>query len=176
MLLKLGIDIRRKVFKDIIDNLGGLRMAVVGAAAIDKTVVKNFSNYGIKTIQGYGLTETSPVITAENDKNIRHGSVGFPLKDVEIKIFEPNEEGIGEIIAKGPNVMLGYFENEEATKETIDEDGWLHTGDLAKIDEDGYIFISGRKKFVIVLKNGKNIYPEELETVVNKIEGTASGS
>ncbi len=168
VLLKLGIDIRRKVFKDIIDNLGGLRMAVVGAAAIDKTVVKNFSNYGIKTIQGYGLTETSPVITAENDKNIRHGSVGFPLKDVEIKIFEPNEKGIGEIIAKGPNVMLGYFENEEATKEVL-VDGWFHTGDLGYIDSDGFLFITGRKKNVIVMKNGKNIYPEELEVLIAKL-------
>ncbi len=167
-LLKFKIDIRRKLFKDIIQNLGGLRMAVSGAAAIDKTVVENFTNFGIETVQGYGLTETSPVITAENDENIRYGSVGFPLRNVEIKIFEPNEEGIGEVIAKGPNVMLGYFENEEATKEVL-VDGWFHTGDLGYIDSDGFLFITGRKKNVIVMKNGKNIYPEELEVLISKL-------
>lgn len=167
-LLKFGIDIRRKLFKDIINSLGGLRMAVSGAAGIDKTVVENFTNFGIKTVQGYGLTETSPVITAENDENIRYGSVGFPLKNVEIQIFEPNEQGIGEVIAEGPNVMLGYFENEEATKEVL-IDGWFHTGDLGYIDEDGFLFITGRKKNVIVMKNGKNIYPEELEALITKL-------
>ena len=167
-LLKFGIDIRRKLFKDIINNLGGLRMAISGAAAIDKTVVENFTNFGIRTVQGYGLTETSPVITAENDKNIRYGSVGFPMRNVEIQIYEPNENGIGEIIAKGPNVMLGYYENEEATKEVL-IDGWFHTGDLGYIDKDGFLFITGRKKNVIVMKNGKNIYPEELEVLISKL-------
>ena len=167
-LLKFGIDIRRIVFKDIINQLGGLRLAVSGAAAIDKEVVKNFTEFGIKTIQGYGLTETAPVITAENDENIRYGSVGFPLKDIEIDIFEPNEQGIGEVIAKGPNVMLGYLENEEATKEVL-VDGWFHTGDVGYIDKDGFLFITGRKKNVIVMKNGKNIYPEELEILISKL-------
>lgn len=167
-LLKFGIDIRRKVFKDIINNLGGLRMAVSGAAGIDKNVVENFTNFGIETVQGYGLTETAPVITAENDENIRYGSVGFPLKNVEIEIFEPNEQGIGEVIAKGPNVMLGYFENDEATKEVL-IDGWFHTGDLGYVDKDGFLFITGRKKNVIVMKNGKNIYPEELEALITTL-------
>lgn len=167
-LLKFKIDIRRILFKSIIDNLGGLRLAVTGAAAIDKTVVENFTNFGIRTVQGYGLTETSPVITAENDENIRYGSVGFPLKDVEIKIFEPNEQGIGEVIAKGPNVMLGYFENEEATKEVL-INNWFYTGDLGYIDADGFLFITGRKKNVIVMKNGKNIYPEELEVLISSL-------
>lgn len=167
-LLKFGIDIRRKLFKDIINNLGGLRMAISGAAAIDKTVVENFTNFGIKTVQGYGLTETSPVITAENDKNIRYGSVGFPMRNVEVEIYEPNENGIGEIIAKGPNVMLGYYENEEATNEVL-IDGWFHTGDLGYIDKEGFLFITGRKKNVIVMKNGKNIYPEELEVLISKL-------
>ena len=167
-LLKFGIDIRRKLFKDIINQLGGLRMAVSGAAGIDKTVVENFTNFGIKTVQGYGLTETSPVITAENDENIRYGSVGYPLKGEEVKIFEPNEQGVGEIIAKGPNIMLGYFENEEATKEVL-VDGWFHTGDLGYVDKDGFFFITGRKKNVIVMKNGKNIYPEELEALITKL-------
>ena len=121
--------------------------------------------------QGYGLTESSPVIAAEDDKYRKIGSIGKAFPSLDVKIDEPNEEGIGELLAKGPSIMLGYYDNEEATKETVDSEGWLHTGDLAKIDKDGYIFISGRKKFVIVLKNGKNIYPEELETLVNKIEG-----
>ena len=121
--------------------------------------------------QGYGWTESSPVIAAEDDKYRKIGSIGKAFPSLDVKIDEPNEEGIGELLAKGPSIMLGYYDNEEATKETVDSEGWLHTGDLAKIDKDGYIFISGRKKFVIVLKNGKNIYPEELETLVNKIEG-----
>ena len=143
-------------------------MAVSGAAAIDKKVVENFTNFGIKTVQGYGLTETSPVIVAENDENIKFGSVGFPLRNVEIQIFEPNEKGIGEVIAKGPNVMLGYYENQEATNEVI-IDGWFHTGDLGYIDKDGFLFITGRKKNVIVMKNGKNIYPEELEALITNL-------
>lgn len=168
-LLKVGIDIRRKLFKEIIDNLGGkLRFVVSGAAAIDKKVAEGFNNLGITTIQGYGLTETSPVLIAENEYNIRYGSVGCPLSNVEIKIDEPNENGIGEIIARGPNVMLGYYDNEQATKDSL-IDGWFHTGDLGYMDEDGYIFITGRKKNVIVLKNGKNIYPEELETLINNL-------
>lgn len=169
ILLKFGIDIRRKLFKQIIDQLGGnIRLAVSGAAGIDKEVAKGFNEFGIKAIQGYGLTETSPVITAENDQNIRYGSVGFPLENVTVKIDNPNEEGIGEIIAKGPNVMLGYYENEEATNEVL-INGWFHTGDLGYFDKDRYLFITGRKKNVIVLKSGKNIYPEELELLINNL-------
>ena len=172
LLLKIGIDIRRKLFKEIHDNLGGrLRLFVAGGAALDPEAEKGFNELGVITYQGYGLTESSPVIAAEDDKYRRLGSIGKAFPSLDVKIVEPNEEGIGELVAKGPSIMLGYYNNEEATKETIDEEGWLHTGDLAKIDKDGYIFISGRKKFVIVLKNGKNIYPEELETLVNKIEG-----
>lgn len=171
-LLKIGIDIRRKLFKEIHDNLGGrLRLFVAGGAALDPQAEKGFNELGVAMYQGYGLTESSPVIAAEDDKYRRLGSIGKAFPSLDVKIAEPNEEGIGELLAKGPSIMLGYYNNEEATKETIDEEGWLHTGDLAKIDKDGYIFIAGRKKFVIVLKNGKNIYPEELETLVNKIEG-----
>jgi long-chain acyl-CoA synthetase len=170
-LLKFGIDIRRKIFKEIHDNLGGkVRLFVAGGAAFDPEAEKGFNELGVRTLQGYGLTESSPVIAAEDDKYQRLGSIGKAFPSLDVKIENPNEEGIGELLAKGPSIMLGYYNNEEATKETL-EDGWLHTGDLAKIDKDGYIFISGRKKFVIVLKNGKNIYPEELETLVNKIEG-----
>lgn len=170
-LLKFGIDIRRKIFKEIHDNLGGkVRLFVAGGAAFNPEAERGFNELGIRTLQGYGLTESSPVIAAEDDKYQRLGSIGKAFPSLDVKIDNPNEEGIGELLVKGPSVMLGYYNNEEATKETL-EDGWLHTGDLARIDEDGYIFISGRKKFVIVLKNGKNIYPEELETLVNKIEG-----
>ena len=168
-LLKFGIDIRRKVFKSVIDNLGGaLRAIISGASGLDPKVAKAFNDFGILTIQGYGLTETSPVLAAENENCIRYGSIGFPMPGVTLKVDNQNEQGIGELIAKGPNVMLGYYENEEATNEAIKE-GWFHTGDLAKQDKDGYFFITGRKKNVIVLKNGKNIYPEELETLVGKL-------
>ena len=171
-LLKFGIDIRRRVFKDIHSNFGGkLRLFVAGGAALDPETEKGFNQLGIKMLQGYGLTETSPVIAAEDDKYTRLGSIGKAFPSLEVKLADVNEEGVGELMVKGPTTMLGYYNNEEATKETIESDGWLHTGDLARIDKDGFIFISGRKKFVIVLKNGKNIYPEELETLVNKIEG-----
>lgn len=170
-LLKFGIDIRRKLFKEIHQNLGGkVRLFVSGGAALDPEAEKGFNDLGVNMYQGYGLTESSPVIAAEDDKYRRLGSIGKAFPSLEVKILEPDEDGIGELVAKGPSIMLGYYNNEEATKETL-EGEWLHTGDLARIDKDGYIFISGRKKFVIVLKNGKNIFPEELETLVNKIDG-----
>ncbi len=171
-LLKFKIDVRRKIFKEILDNFGGkLRLFVAGGAALDPSTEKGFNELGITMLQGYGLTETSPVIAAEDDKFKRLGSIGKAFPSLDVKLDNVNEEGIGELLVKGPTTMLGYYNNEEATKETIEPNGWLHTGDLARIDKDGYIFITGRKKFVIVLKNGKNIYPEELETLVNKIEG-----
>lgn len=170
-LLKFGIDIRRNLFKEIHQNLGGkVRLFVSGGAALDPEAEKGFNDLGVNMYQGYGLTESSPVIAAEDDKYRRLGSIGKAFPSLEVKILEPDEDGIGELVAKGPSIMLGYYNNEEATKETL-EGEWLHTGDLARIDKDGYIFISGRKKFVIVLKNGKNIFPEELETLVNKIDG-----
>ncbi len=169
-LLKFGIDVRRKLFKQIIDNLGGsMRMIISGAASLDKEVARSFNELGIKVIQGYGLTETSPVIAAENEKYSKYGSVGFPMRNVEVKIVDKDEKGIGEIIAKGPNIMLGYYQNEEATKEVL-KDGWFYTGDLGYFDEEGYLFITGRKKNVIVLKNGKKVFPEELEELVNQID------
>ncbi len=171
-LLKFGIDIRQKIFKEIHESLGSkARLFVAGGAALDPEAEKGFNELGFTMYQGYGLTESSPVIAAEDDKNRKLGSIGKAFPSIDVKIADANEEGVGELLAKGPTIMLGYYNEEEKTKETIDEEGWLHTGDLAKIDEEGYIFISGRKKFVIVLKNGKNIYPEELEALVNKIEG-----
>ena len=170
-LLKFGIDIRKKLFKEIHDTFGGkLRLFVSGGAALDPDTEKGFNELGITMYQGYGLTESSPVIAAEDDKYRRIGSIGKALPSLDVKIDNPDEEGVGELLAKGPSMMLGYYNNEEATKETL-KDGWLYTGDLARIDKDGFIFISGRKKFVIVLKNVKNIFPEELEALINKIEG-----
>ena len=169
-LLKFGIDIRRKVFKEIIDQLGGkMRFIISGGAPLDKEVAQGFENFGIHLVQGYGLTETSPVIAAENDKYQRPGSIGFPMRHTQIKIVDKDQNGIGELVVKGPNVMLGYYENEEETKEVL-KDGWFYTGDLAYIDDDGFLFIAGRKKDMIVLKNGKKIFPEELETLINKID------
>ena len=171
-LLKVGLDIRGKLFKQVHDSLGSkLRLLVAGGAALDPDTEKTFNSLGINMVQGYGLTESSPVIAVEDDKYKKIGSIGKALPTLDVKIDKPNEEGIGELLVKGPTIMLGYYENEEATKETIDKEGWLHTGDLAQIDKDGFIFITGRKKFVIVLKNGKNIYPEELEILINKIAG-----
>ena len=168
-LLKLHIDIRRKLFKQVIDGLGGeMRFVISGGAPLDKRTEKGFNDLGIKMVQGYGLTETSPVIAAENFKQVKYGSVGVPLKDVQVEIVNKDDKGIGEIRVKGPNVMLGYYENEEATKEVL-KDGWFYTGDLGYIDKKGFLFITGRQKDMIVLKNGKKVFPEELETLVNRI-------
>ncbi len=162
---------RAEIFKDIHKLFGGeIRLFVSGAAALDKEVEEAFRAWGFNLCQGYGLTEASPVIGVETTANFRVGSIGKALPHIQARIDDPNEEGMGELVVKGPNVMLGYFNDKKATDEVL-EDGWLHTGDLATIDEDGYIFICGRKKSVIVLKNGKNIFPEEMEALVNKIEG-----
>ena len=171
LLMKIGIDKRREIFKDIHANLGGkLRLFVAGAAAFNPEAEKGFNSFGVETYQGYGLTETSPVIAAEHKECTKLGSIGKLFPSFEGKIIEPNEQGIGELAVKGPCVMLGYHNNEEATKKSF-QDGWFLTGDLAYFDKDDYIFITGRKKSVIVLKNGKNIYPEELETLINDISG-----
>lgn len=170
ILWKLHIDIRRKIFKDIINELGGaLRLIISGGAPLDKKVAKGFNELGISLVQGYGLTETSPVISAENFKKVKYGSVGIPMENVKVEFDNKDENGIGEIIVKGPSVMLGYYENEEATSEII-KDGWLHTGDLGYQDKEGFIFITGRKKDMIVLKNGKKVFPEEVETIINRLD------
>lgn len=181
LLLKAKIDIRRKVFKSVLEQLGGnIRLIVSGASAIDKDALAGFQAFGITTLQGYGLTETSPILTAECEGNLRLGSVGKPLVNIDIKIDNPNEEGIGEVLAKGPNVMQGYYNNPEETAKVF-KNGWFRTGDLGYIDDEGYLFLCGRAKNVIVLKNGKNVYPEEIETLIaalpyveeNMVFGTA---
>ena len=169
LLMKLHIDVRKRLFKDVLDQLGGnVRYIISGASALDPEVVDGFTAMGIQVVQGYGMTESSPVLAAENPKNLRAGSIGMSMPDVELRILEPNEEGIGELIARGDNVMHGYYENPEATAEAL-VDGWLHTGDLVSCDKDGFLFVRGRKKNVIVLKNGKNVYPEELEILIDAL-------
>jgi len=170
LLLKCKIDIRRKLFKQVIDGLGGeLRMIIEGGAAADPKISKAFNSLGIQVVQGYGLTETAPVIIAENPNELRLGSVGKPMLNDIVEIAEKDSNGIGEIRVKGPNVMLGYYEMPEETERVL-KDGWFYTGDLGYIDKDGYVFITGRSKNMIVLKNGKKVFPEELEMLVNRIE------
>ena len=168
-LYSIGIDVRRKLFKSVLAQIDEhLRVVVYGAASMDKNAIKFLSSLGINMLNGYGLTETSPVLSAENDKYKKPGSVAFPMANMQIKIDNPDENGIGEICAKGPCLMLGYYNDIEATKEVI-KDGWFHTGDLGYYDKQGYLFITGRKKNVIVLKNGKNVFPEELELLISKL-------
>lgn len=172
-LLKLHIDIRKILFKQIIDNFGGkLRMVLYGAASLDKDTIIGLNNFGINSIQGYGLTETSPVLTAEAENKHKPGSIGYPLDNVEIKIDNPDKEGVGEILAKGPNIMLGYYNDEKKTKEAY-KDGWFRTGDFGYKDNEGFIFITGRKNDIIVLRNGKNVYPQELEFLISKLPYTS---
>ena len=162
---------KKKVFRNIHDMLGGnIKLLISGAASLDKEIEEKYRKLGLNLVQGYGLTETSPVIGIGNKKYYKVGSIGKTVPSVEAKVIDCNKEEIGELIVKGPNIMIGYYKNKEATKKAI-VDGWFYTGDLAKIDDEGYIFICGRKKNVIVLKNGKNIYPEEMENLINKIEG-----
>lgn len=168
-LLKFHIDIRRKLFKQVLDGLGGkMRFIISGGAPLDKKVSVKFNELGVHLIQGYGLTETCPVIAAENDKYIRNGSVGFPMKHVTVEIVNKDKDGVGEVRVKGPNIMMGYYENEEATNKVL-KDGWFYTGDLGYIDNDGFLFLTGREKDVIVMKNGKKVFPEELEILVDKL-------
>ena len=166
-----GIDIKRKVFKDIYDNLGGkLRIIVSAAAPIDKKVGEWFEGIGITFLQGYGLTETAPISALTPEYKTMVGSVGKPIVQADIKIDNPNENGEGEILIKSPTLMIGYYENEEETKRVINEDGYFHSGDVGYMDEDGYIYITGRSKNVIVTQNGKNIYPEEIEMLLDNVD------
>ena len=169
-LMKFHIDVRRKLFKQVLDALGGeLRLVISGGAPADPQVSKAFTNLGVNIIQGYGLTETAPVICAETKVALRNGSVGVPMINDTIEIVDPDKNGIGEIRVKGPNVMLGYYEMPEETKAVL-KDGWFYTGDLGYFDKDGFLFITGRNKNMIVLKNGKKVFPEELETLINRID------
>ncbi len=169
MLRKVRIDVRRRLFRDVLNELGGnLRMVVSGAAALDGAVIRGYEDIGVEVVQGYGMTESAPVIAGENLFNRAAGSIGLGFPGMDVQIDDPNEEGIGEIIVRSPSVMMGYYQNEEETARVL-KDGWLHTGDLAYLDKKGYIHITGRSKNVIVLKNGKNVYPEEIETIIAEL-------
>ena len=172
-LRKLGIDARRKIFKTVIDNFGGeVRLFISGAAAIEPSISKSFHDMGILFLQGYGITECAPIVALNRDINYRDDAIGLPLPGLEVKIINKNDEGVGEIICKGDNVMLGYYENKEATDEVL-KDGWFYTGDYGRLSEDGFIRFEGRKKNIIIAKNGKNVYPEELETMLSKSDYVA---
>ena len=163
---KIGIHLKKKVFKEIHEQLGGhIKVLIVGAAAMTPEVSKGFRDLGILTVQGYGLSECAPIVALNRDVDYKDDAAGLPLPNEEVKIDNPNEEGVGEIIVKGDHVMLGYYKNDEENKKAL-KDGWFYTGDLGFIDEDGFIHITGRKKNVIITKNGKNIYPEEIETLL----------
>ncbi|MBN1776454.1 MAG: AMP-binding protein, partial [Clostridiales bacterium] len=168
-LRAVGIDKRRKIFHAVHDGFGGnLRMFISGGAAIDPKILSDLQKLGFMCLQGYGLTECAPILALNRDVDFNDRSAGLPLPGVDVKIIDKDENGIGEIIGKGPNVMLGYYENEEATREAIDPDGYFHTGDLGYIDENGFVIITGRKKNVIISKNGKNIFPEEIEGLLSR--------
>lgn len=168
-LKSVNVDIKRKVFAEIYENLGGKMKYIVSAAApIDPKVGKWLQDIGINFLQGYGLTETSPIAALTPVFNPKIGSAGKPVICAEIKIDRPNEKGEGEILIKSETLMLGYYENEEATKETV-KDGWFYSGDIGYIDEEGFLFITGRSKNVIVTQNGKNIYPEEIELLLGNV-------
>ncbi|MBR3134831.1 MAG: AMP-binding protein [Clostridia bacterium] len=169
LLKSVGVDVKKRIFKDIYDNLGGnLRIIVSAAAPIDKKVGKWLEDIGILFIQGYGLTETAPIAAVTPDYKLSVGSAGKTIWQADIKVDNPNEAGEGEILIKSPTLMLGYYENEEETDKVIDDEGYFHSGDIGYVDNNGYVYITGRSKNVIVTQNGKNIYPEEIETLLLK--------
>lgn len=166
----VGLDIKRKVFAEIYENLGGnLRIIVSAAAPIDKKIGKWVEDIGITFLQGYGLTETAPIAALTPEYKTKVGSAGKPVVCADIKIDSPNEKGEGEILIKSDTLMLGYYEDEEATREVIDDEGYFHSGDIGYMDDEGFLYITGRCKNVIVTQNGKNIYPEEIELMLGNV-------
>ncbi len=173
-LRKCGIDLRRAFFKNIHDIFGGkLEMIICGGASLNQDIIDFFDAIGITILNGYGITECSPLVTCNRNKYQKKGSVGIPIIGTQIKIKNPDENGEGEICVKGPSVMLGYYKNPEATAEAFDEEGYFKTGDYGKLDEDGWLYITGRLKNVIILSNGKNVYPEEIENEISRIYGVS---
>ncbi|NLW10711.1 MAG: AMP-binding protein [Clostridiaceae bacterium] len=168
----LGLDVRRRIFSEILSAFGGkLRLVVVGAANIDAEIVQTFNDFGIEFYMGYGMTESSPVIAACHRQHNTIGSVGPPLPEIQLAIDVPDDQpdSIGEILTRSDCVMLGYYHDSEATSEVITSDGWLRTGDIGQIDEKGALRITGRAKSMIVLNNGKKVFPEEIEQLLNQI-------
>jgi len=171
-LRKFGIDLRRKLFKSVLDAFGGkLELIICGGAYLDQEIIDTFESIGITILNGYGITECSPLISCNRNRYQKKGSVGLPILGSEVKIKDPDENGEGEICVKGPHVMLGYYKNPEATAAAFDEEGYFKTGDYGRLDEDGWLYITGRLKNIIVLSNGKNVYPEEIEAEIAKVFG-----
>jgi len=172
ILRKLGIDLRRKLFRSIHDIFGGkLEFIICGGAALNQDIIDTFDAIGITILNGYGITECSPLVSCNRNKYQKKGSIGIPIVGEQIKIKDPDENGEGEICVKGPNVMLGYYKDPEATAAAFDEEGFFRTGDYGKLDDEGWLYITGRIKNIIVLSNGKNVYPEEIESEISKIYG-----
>ena len=167
LLDKVGIHIKRQIFKDIHSQFGGkVRLFIAGAASVNPETSAGYRDFGITTVQGYGLSECAPIVTLNMDTYYKDDAIGLPLVGTELKIDNVNEDGIGEICTKGEHVMLGYYEDEEETKKALKE-GWFYTGDIGYQDKDGFVHMTGRKKNVLITKNGKNVYPEEIEEVLN---------
>ncbi len=171
-LRKIGIDKRRKIFAQVHETFGGkLEMIICGGAALNQDIIDFFDAIGITVLNGYGITECAPLVSCNRNEWQKNASVGLPIIGEEVRIYEPDEKGEGEICVKGPNVMLGYYEEPEATAAVIDADGFFHTGDYGKLDDEGWLYITGRKKNLIIFSNGKNVYPEEIETEISRIRG-----
>ena len=169
---KVGIDLRKKLFASVTAAFGGkLEMIICGGAALNQDIIDTFEGIGIVILNGYGITECAPLISCNRNEYRKKGSVGVPIIGEKVKIADPNENGEGEICVKGPNVMMGYYKNPEATAAAFDEEGYFKTGDYGKLDEEGWIYITGRLKNLIILSNGKNVYPEEIETEISRIYG-----
>ena len=173
-LRKVGIDLRKQLFGSVLAAFGGkLELIICGGAKLDEEIINTFDSLGITILNGYGITECAPLISANRNKYRKPGSVGTPILACRVKIDNPDENGEGEICVKGPNVMMGYYNNPEATAEVFDKEGFFHTGDYGKLDDEGWIYITGRKKNLIILSNGKNVYPEEIEADLQKVEGVS---
>ena len=173
-LRRVGIDLRERLFRQVLENFGSrMRLIVSGGAALNPDIIRDFDALGITILNGYGITECAPLISCNRNQYRKPGSVGRPILGETVKIASPDENGEGEICVKGTNVMLGYFENEEATREAFDEEGYFRTGDLGRLDGEGWIYITGRSKNLIILSNGKNVYPEEIETELSRIYGVS---
>ncbi|MBQ3791616.1 MAG: AMP-binding protein, partial [Clostridia bacterium] len=172
LLRKIGIDRRREIFKDVLDVFGGeLRMIICGGAALHQDIIDFFEGVGITIMNGYGITECAPLVSCNRNEFQKKGSVGCPIVGEEVRILDPDENGEGEICVKGVNVMQGYYEDPDATAAAFTEDGYFKTGDYGKLDEDGWLYITGRLKNLIIFSNGKNVYPEEIETEISGIPG-----